>query len=116
MRCSVASGTYIRSLARDIAIALKSYGHLTSLRRITIGKFTAADSHEEQNIPLEDRHAIYFYPFLEIAERYEIPFIRGALPRIKADEGIYRILCGEKFLGLGKMKEGRLWAEKVYPN
>ncbi len=37
---TVSKGTYIRSLARDIAIALGTVGHVTMLRRIKSGPFT----------------------------------------------------------------------------
>ncbi|MEO9131774.1 MAG: tRNA pseudouridine(55) synthase TruB [Sphingomonas sp.] len=40
----VSKGTYIRSLARDIARALGTVGHVTMLRRIMAGPFTLADS------------------------------------------------------------------------
>ena len=33
------SGTYIRALARDLGVALKVGGHLTSLRRTRVGRF-----------------------------------------------------------------------------
>jgi tRNA pseudouridine55 synthase len=36
----VSKGTYIRSLARDIALALDSVGHVTMLRRVKAGPFT----------------------------------------------------------------------------
>ena len=36
---TVSKGTYIRSLARDIAIALGSVGHVTMLRRLKAGPF-----------------------------------------------------------------------------
>ncbi len=36
----VAKGTYIRSLARDIALALGTVGHVTMLRRLRAGPFT----------------------------------------------------------------------------
>ncbi|MEG3087822.1 tRNA pseudouridine(55) synthase TruB [Sphingomonas sp. PB4P5] len=36
----VSKGTYIRSLARDVAIALGTVGHVTMLRRIKAGPFT----------------------------------------------------------------------------
>ncbi|MET1112097.1 MAG: tRNA pseudouridine(55) synthase TruB [Allosphingosinicella sp.] len=38
----VSKGTYIRSLARDIARALDSVGHVTMLRRLKAGPFTLA--------------------------------------------------------------------------
>jgi tRNA pseudouridine55 synthase len=40
----VSKGTYIRSLARDIALALGTVGHVTMLRRTKAGPFTLADS------------------------------------------------------------------------
>ena len=38
--CHCSKGTYIRSLARDIGLFLKSGGHLISLKRIKSGNFT----------------------------------------------------------------------------
>jgi tRNA pseudouridine55 synthase len=37
-------GTYVRSLARDIALALGSVGHVTSLHRAAVGPFTDANA------------------------------------------------------------------------
>ena len=39
LACTVSKGTYIRSLARDIAIALGTVGHVTMLRRTKAGPF-----------------------------------------------------------------------------
>ncbi len=41
--CTVSKGTYIRSLARDIAIRCGSRGYLTALRRTEVGPFTLSD-------------------------------------------------------------------------
>ncbi|MFN0042867.1 MAG: tRNA pseudouridine(55) synthase TruB [Alphaproteobacteria bacterium] len=38
IRCG--KGTYIRSLARDIAVRLGTYGHIQQLRRLAVGRFT----------------------------------------------------------------------------
>jgi tRNA pseudouridine55 synthase len=40
----VSKGTYIRSLARDIARALETVGHVTMLRRLKAGPFTLASA------------------------------------------------------------------------
>ncbi|MBN2973916.1 tRNA pseudouridine(55) synthase TruB [Roseomonas aeriglobus] len=40
----VSKGTYIRSLARDIAVALGTVGHVTMLRRTKAGPFTLPDA------------------------------------------------------------------------
>ena len=53
LRAHVSKGTYIRSLARDIALALGSVGHVTYLRRIKAGPFT-----QEQAISLDSAEEI----------------------------------------------------------
>jgi tRNA pseudouridine55 synthase len=40
----VGEGTYIRSLARDLAAALGTLGHITALRRLSVGSFTEAQA------------------------------------------------------------------------
>jgi tRNA pseudouridine55 synthase len=42
IKCS--KGTYIRSIAYDIGLALQSGGHLTALRRTKIGNYTVEDA------------------------------------------------------------------------
>lgn len=44
IRVSVSKGTYIRSLARDIALKSGSRAHLSALRRLRIGPWTLEDS------------------------------------------------------------------------
>jgi tRNA pseudouridine55 synthase len=44
LSATVSKGTYIRSLARDIARALNTVGHVTMLRRIRAGPFTLEEA------------------------------------------------------------------------
>jgi tRNA pseudouridine55 synthase len=37
---AVGGGTYIRALARDLAAALGTFGHIAELRRLSVGRFT----------------------------------------------------------------------------
>lgn len=53
IRVRVSKGTYIRSLARDIAQALKTVGVVEELRRTAIGPYKV-----EEAIPLEDEEGI----------------------------------------------------------
>jgi tRNA pseudouridine55 synthase len=46
-------GTYVRSLARDLGELLGCHGHVSQLRRTTVGPFT-----EEDMIPLEELEAL----------------------------------------------------------
>ena len=52
-RAHVSKGTYIRSLARDIALALGTCGHVTMLRRLSAGPFA-----ENQAISLDKLNSI----------------------------------------------------------
>jgi tRNA pseudouridine55 synthase len=47
IRARVSAGTYIRSLARDIALAAGSRAHLTALGRTKVGPFHLEDTAEE---------------------------------------------------------------------
>jgi tRNA pseudouridine55 synthase len=44
VRVCCSAGTYIRALARDIALACGSAAHLTSLRRLAVGDFSVEDA------------------------------------------------------------------------
>jgi len=46
-------GTYVRSLARDLGLALGTFGHVVALRRTRVGRFT-----ESQAIPLDSLEAL----------------------------------------------------------
>jgi tRNA pseudouridine55 synthase len=69
---SVSSGTYIRSLARDIGAALGTVAHLAGLARTRVGKYSLdtavniEDLHPEQGLP--DLPALEF-PVLELNDK-----------------------------------------------
>ncbi|OMC21678.1 tRNA pseudouridine(55) synthase TruB [Mycobacterium sp. SP-6446] len=48
------SGTYIRALARDLGAALGVGGHLTSLRRTRVGRFTLQEAHSLDELAERD--------------------------------------------------------------
>ena len=51
-------GFYVRSLARDLAIDLKTYGHISSLKRSKVGKFS-------------EKHSILLDDLLKIGQMHE---------------------------------------------
>lgn len=73
LRVSADKGYYVRSLARDLAQALGTVGHLTSLRRTRSGCFDANEA-----LPLADLASLPLVPLAEAARR--------ALPTIVLDE------------------------------
>ena len=94
LSATVSKGTYIRSLARDIAVALGTVGHVTMLRRTKAGPFTL-----DQAISLD---------FLDVAAKSReldgavLPLIAGlddipALPVTPDDARLLRV--GQRLVG-----------------
>ena len=79
LRVECGSGTYIRSLAADIASALGGGGHLSGLRRTSIGRLTLDDAHPpDQPVLLDPCEALSDYPavYLSDAPASEVRFGR----------------------------------------
>ena len=83
-------GAYMRSLARDLALALGTVGHVAALRRIAVGPFSEADS-----ISLDSLRALGHSP---AASRHLLP-VATALDDIPAlavtDSEASRLRCGQ---------------------
>jgi tRNA pseudouridine55 synthase len=109
----VSKGTYIRSLARDIAIALGTLGHVTMLRRTKAGPFTLetaisldilaekgkARALEDKLLPL--RAALDDIPALPLAPDQAGLLRQGrVLIGIAADDGQYFALLDESPVAL----------------
>lgn len=62
VHCS--SGTYIRAIARDLGAALGIGGHLTALRRVSVGPFDVADG-----CGIDDISAERLLPLSEVASQ-----------------------------------------------
>ncbi len=120
------SGTYIRSIARDLGEALGCGGHIERLARLqTAGigiescvppEAVTPENIESLVIPLD--RALSHIPALEspLDERS----VRNGIP-IYADrfsapvpEGVYRLVAGGKLLALTEMKDGRLHYIRVF--
>ena len=54
INCEVSSGTYIRSLARDIGTALGVGGYLAELRRTSIGIYLVSEAFELEEVTREN--------------------------------------------------------------
>ena len=89
-RCVSGKGAYMRSLARDLAEALGTVGHVAALRRIAVGPFTEAHA-----ISLDSLQALGHIP---AASRHLLP-VATALDDIPAlavtDSEASRLRCGQ---------------------
>lgn len=125
MQCTVSSGTYIRSLARDIAQALGTCGHLTFLRRTQIGEFSVPVDAQDYGAQvgfitqqLTDTEALSFFEAVEIPEWERRRLYQGQAIRLAhaVAPGIKRVLAEGRFAGLAKCDGRVLRVEKIFPS
>ena len=123
-------GSYMRSLARDIALALGTVGHVTALRRIAVGPFHEDEAHAlakledvghiGQNTPelLPVETALADIPALAVSGseaaglrqgRSVALFRRSDLDRVSAfeDGDILRATCDGVTIALVRLEEGQ---------
>jgi tRNA pseudouridine55 synthase len=130
-------GVYMRSLARDLALALGTLGHITALRRLKVGPFA-----EAQAIPLDKiavgedstaaspdlllpvATALADIPALALTEAeatavacgqaLSLVALMGRIPdRADPDGGLVRAMAGGHVLGLGRLVDGWLRPERL---
>lgn len=115
-RIACGGGTYIRSLARDLAEALGTRGFMTALRRTQSGVFT-----EETAVPLDlltsENIGSYIIPTEKV-----LPFpalsidderlYHGVAVSANCADGMYKLYRGGEFYGLARVENGMVRTEK----
>jgi tRNA pseudouridine55 synthase len=130
-------GVYMRSLARDLAAACGTFGHVAALRRLRVGPFL-----EQQAIPLDKvagadhtapAHPDLLLPVataladipalaltaeeatgLEHGQAISLVALMGRIPR-SADPagGLARAMAGDRVIGLCRLEDGLLRPERI---
>ena len=100
VRCS--KGTYIRQLGQDIAHALSTCGHLTSLRRTKIGNHSVFEAKKVRDILESDfvsmKDALSFLPVQVVDEQTKKDIINGKTIHLSRSEDILLTLDQEENL------------------
>ena len=120
IKCS--GGTYIRSLARDLATACGTVGYMSALIRLQSGCFEIKDAYTLDEIRVRKEECLVGldYPLKDV-ETYvfddarfdDINFGR----RVRCDfDGYRKIYCKDTFFGLGKCNNGLLELEYYLKN
>lgn len=120
IRCG--GGTYIRSLARDIAAALGTNAVMSSLRRTKSGFFEIGESIpfsvlerdpsvEELKGYLIPTESVLPYPTLELNESEEAKILNGLSLSTNALDGLYKLYQKGNFYGIAEVKDGRAKAK-----
>ena len=115
-RAVVSSGTYIRSLAVDIAGSLGTIGHLSALRRTAIGNFTLGPGYSPFEKRMGPAEFLYWLPGLELKEKQLLMVQQGKKVFLESeDEDIVKILSAGEFFGLGQVRKGVLSSIRLLP-
>ena len=130
-------GVYMRSLARDLAAACGTLGHVAALRRLRVGPFTEAQAisldkcSPGDDIPpaspdlllpvataLADIPALALTEaeafFLSRGQAISLVDLMGRIPRTAdPDGGVARAMAGARVIGLCRMSDGMLRPERL---
>ncbi len=123
----VSKGTYIRSLARDIALALGTVGHVIMLRRIKAGPFTldqaisldkldeSAKSGSLEACLLPLRAALDDIPALSLTpDQADALRVGRPLNGIAAPDGLAFAQHGETLIALVQISDGNVTVERGF--
>lgn len=111
VHCS--SGTYIRSLCRDIAERFSTYGVMLDIQRTKCGGFGLENSSTIEDVE-NGKYEIIKLETLFDCEEIKISFegkvrlLNGAFLKVECDNGEYKIFYNNEFLGIGQVCDGLL--------
>lgn len=121
-------GTYIRSLARDIALKLGTVGHVSALRRTKSGVFTLAQAISLENLEesakegallglLQPIHAVLDdIPVLRVNEEEAANLRHGKtlLLRQTILDSFAQARCGDELIAIGQVSEKIFKSQRVF--
>lgn len=113
---SCKGGTYIRSLARDIAYACGSLGTMTKLNRTQSGIFTLENGvtvEEFKNSSNPEKYLIapdeaVNFPKAILSNEKATKILNGVFENLGYADGLYRVYNEKEFWGIGVSKDGIL--------
>ena len=109
VKCS--SGTYIRSLCRDMALSLDTYGILLNIIRTKCGDFSLEDAFtldeiEKGNYKILSLDSLFSYSCLFLQEE-ALKLLNGQIINVNREDGLYKGYYNDKFVGIIEIKNHR---------
>ena len=120
IECS--KGTYIRSIANDLGLALQTYGYLTKLVRVKAGKFTLRESVELNKLNTKEECLAHLispleklnYPKYELTRAEFDKVSHGNPIQIKSQSGITILIYENKIVAVANIDENLAKILKVF--
>ena len=115
-------GTYIRSIARDLAQALHTNAVMSALRRTQSGVFTVEKavpfSLLEEDLPVVElekylipTESVLPFDKLLLTEKNAVKIFNGLAVETGQSDGLYKLYKDESFYGIAEIKEGKAKAK-----
>lgn len=109
VKCS--SGTYIRSLCRDMALSLGTYGIMLNIIRTKCGDFSLEDAFtlveiEKGNYKILSLDFLFSYSCLFLQEE-ALKLLNGQIINVNREDGLYKGYYNDKFVGIIEIKNHR---------
>ncbi len=110
---SCSSGTYIRSLCRDLAELLGTYGSMQCIIRTRCGGFMLKDAYSIERIEKGDfemisPESVFDYSKLSLSIGQCEKLYNGQKIAIDTEDGLYKLFSGEDFVGVGEVEKKNL--------
>jgi tRNA pseudouridine55 synthase len=120
-------GTYVRALARDLAVTLGTVGHLSELRRTRVGKFLEDDAISLDKLgdlmhsaalsehlrPVET--ALDDIPALAMTESQATRLSQGQIVQVLGTEpGLVRVTADDRLVALAEVNDGDVRPVRVF--
>lgn len=120
IECS--KGTYIRSIANDLGLALQAYGYLTKLVRVKAGKFTLRESIELNKLNSKEECLAHLispleklnYPKYELTKAEFDKVSHGNPIQIESQNGITILIYENKVVAVANIDENLAKILKVF--
>lgn len=120
IECS--KGTYIRSIANDLGLALQTYGYLTKLVRVKAGKFTLRESIELNKLNTKEECLAHLispleklnYPKYELTKAEFDKVSHGNPIQIESQNGITILIYENKIVAVANIDENLAKILKVF--
>lgn len=120
IRCG--GGTYIRSIARDMAAALDTQAVMSSLQRTQSGVFTLENAVDfsllERDLPIEELEKYLIptqdvlpYPDLYVEGKRAEKMLNGQTVDVDLQDGLYKLFVHSSFYGIAQIIQGKAKAK-----
>ena len=109
LKIDCGSGTYVRSIGRDIANSLNSLACMIELERIKVGNFDIKDCYEinditKENLKIVEIDKVLDFPTLNLSDDDVFKLLNGQTKKIDEKDGLYFIKQTNKIIAIVEIK------------